>query len=296
MSLDTPAGRLLAVFDKVRAISGDREFRMLWAAALQCNVGSSDEAARMAEVVALLRQVHVVSTGVANSGAVYDESALLHEYPSWSAAVFGWNITVASGHVYNGTSLVSATARSALSATHSILRAAVCEGVFLEQSRDDLLNQVYSLVSQVLDEISDESGVPEPLRVRLTAMLVEVRETVLMVQYRGDQAVANAVQYLERAFDDAANRDQHEMADGKSWLQERLEGWSESIRRVSMNVRAAVALPTAAIYYVGTRDPIGTGIIVATGSPEVIEQVKGVLKNKPLAIEGGGAPVESPPE
>jgi hypothetical protein len=292
----TPAGRLLTVFDAVREVGQELSFRKLWSAALAHQIGSSEEVANFAELGMLLRRIDIVAQGVARSGSGYDADALLHNYTKWSQVVFGWGIDTAENHRYRGTALISNDTRNTLASTHNLLSAASREGLFPQNSRDQLLDHASHLVGSLIEDIGSDQELPEVARIRLIERLVDLRETLRMVHFRGDEAVVMALQRAEIEFRSTTGP----VGAARIPVQQRLIGWSETLAQLSQNAAAALSVPGAVTYYLATKDVEGATLILGGGGPKVVNSAvdKFLQARTPKEIERGvsGAPDELPNE
>lgn len=263
----------------------------MWGLALGYETDSPDEIVNLTELGNLLRQIHHAASTIGESGAGYDRAALLHGYRLWAAAVYGWHPmydTNPNAH-YTGTSIVSDDLRNTLAGTHNQLRAVAREGVFPLDSREDLLSHARDLIADIISDVAQASDLPENYRIGMISRLGEIRETIAMVRYRGDQAVAVALQRADLEFSAAVDYESSQPE--KAPFRDRLIEWSETIRILSNNLTAALAVPGAATYLLTTKDVQGAGLILSTATPTTIQTAtKTVLewrKAGKLAIEDG---------
>lgn len=284
MDASTPAGRLLGIFDEVRSIGRDLPYRSVWAAALGYDVNTVGEVEHMTELGTLLRNVYFAATSVAESGTGYDRDGLLHGYQSWCAVVYGWNAVLGSNHLYSGTAVIPDTVRNSLASTHGQLRGVLKEGTLPLGRRDELLDHVGHITRDLIGDVTVEAGLPDELRVRLTARLVEVREIIAMVRYRGDQAVIDAINVTSIDFAAAVASASQSLA--PTPVQERLIEWSATLRTISFNLTQALSIPTAVGYFLATNDPQGAGIIASAGTPGAV----GSAISKVLSVTRGSVP------
>jgi hypothetical protein len=131
-----------------------------------------------------------------------------------------------------------------------------------------MLTRASALISEIIGEVGGETELPDYYRIGLVSRLVDVREAITMVQYRGDLAVAVALQRADLEVNAAATAG----APGEPGpsVQERIVSWSETIRVLSNNFTAALSVPGAAAYLIVTKDVQGAGVILSTGSPGAI--------------------------
>ncbi|HEY9418426.1 MAG TPA: hypothetical protein VIQ30_26990 [Pseudonocardia sp.] len=271
MPTSTPAGRLLSIFDQVRVVTREAPFRQVWGLALGYETDSPDEIVNLTELGNLLRQIHHAATTIGESGTGYDRAGLLHGYHMWAAAVYGWHPmydTSPNTH-YTGSSIVSDDLRNTLASTHNHLRAIAREGVFPLEDREDLLSHTRDLIADIISDVSQASDLPDSYRIGMISRLGEIRETIAMVRYRGDQAVAVALQRADLEFSAAVDHESSQPE--KAPFRERLIVWSETIRILSNNVTAALAVPGAAIYLLATKDVQAASLILSTATPTTIQ-------------------------
>lgn len=275
----TPAGRLLVFFDKLRSIKGEHSFRKLWAATLEHEIDSREEAQHFNELGLLLRRVQTTAQGLAGADLGHDEETLLFAYSDWTSAVHGWGLSLRedSNSRYQPRRVISDAARNALAQTHGIMHAAIREGVLKPSTRDEIITDVAEKISDLLAEVALDEDLPEYYRAQLGTRLTEIEEALINVRFRGDEAVGEAITRAALNFGAVANHSQDIPEEHKSDLQKRLESWSDTIKQVGDAFFSTFSVPAAAAYFLSTKDAWGTGLILATRSPEVVEHLPKAL-------------------
>lgn len=278
VQLDNPAGRLHSVLVKFASQPGPISIDQAWARTLDC--GESDRAAlgeALAEVSTLLSAVSVASASLDSSSG----SAAIHQFPQWATAIYGFGHSRTSG--VHPSQVISPDALAALASFSTILHFHIPEWSFGSNFDIEILEGARQQLIDLVDELSADEVLPEPVRTRLIAKLVEAINSIRFVELRGAERVRDD---LIIAWQSGELSPESRSACSQGVL-ERLDDYSKKTLSIAERIWGMMAPPAGAIYLMSTGDFMGGSAIMSVNprAAKALERVVGAISRGRTAIE-----------
>jgi hypothetical protein len=253
---DNPAGRLHAVFANLVDFKEGQSLNQAWARTLGCADGDiATLSARMTEVSTLLNDCSIAARSLQS---ITDVDTLLWHYPSWTAALFGFNNQNRSAAV-SPRQIVSPEAVAALGTLATVLHLHAPEIDFRADFNRDSLAECRTILDELVSEIAEDSLIPESVKSRILRALNEVRRNFDFLGYRGAQALAQSASSAAQ-FVTLSPQAREECTSG---VLDRLDGWAEKTRGFAEKLWSMLAPPVGTVYILTTGDVMGGSMIMA---------------------------------